>query len=261
MKGGIMIDQAKKFDEAIFHKDTVIGEFSGRDSVAAILKAFEREDVNYILPVASFAATEYGDFNILYDNYEKTLAYVNDHFKGKKVLYPLYEYNRPDLWHLLNGRNMAILAEKYGFTSPCIGCHLYFHLTKIPFAQYFSKRIISGERDSHDGKLKVNQLNISLETYKAVLKDLGFELLMPLQHESSGQAVQDLIGWDWAEGADHPKCVLSGNYRDIHNKAIYKEDQLNLYLDNFLKPSGRLIGQYLIGNLSLEEVKDRMKSL
>lgn len=257
-----MIEQAKKeFDETLYHKETVIGEFSGRDSVAAILKAFESDDVNYILPVATLAATEYGDFNILYENYEKTLIYVKEHFKGKKVLYPLYEYNRPDLWHLLNGRNMAIVAEKFGFTSPCIGCHLYFHLTKIPFAKHFSKRIISGERDSHDGKLKVNQLNISLESYKSVLKDLGFELLMPLQHEASGQAIQDLIGWDWAEGADHPKCVLSGNYRDIHNKAIYKEDKLTLYLEQFLKPAGYLIGQYLLEKISLDDVKDGMKNI
>ena len=35
--------------------DVVIGEFAGRDSVAAIIKALEDESINRILPVASFS--------------------------------------------------------------------------------------------------------------------------------------------------------------------------------------------------------------
>ncbi len=62
-----MIENAiKEFDPKNYNKKTVIGEFSGRDSVAAILKAFEDEDIDYILPVATFAGTEYGDFNVIY---------------------------------------------------------------------------------------------------------------------------------------------------------------------------------------------------
>lgn len=45
--------------------DTVIGEFAGRDSVAAILKALEDDSITNILPIATFAPTEYGDFEIL----------------------------------------------------------------------------------------------------------------------------------------------------------------------------------------------------
>jgi len=45
------------FDETKYHPSTVVGEFSGRDSVAAIMKAFESEDIKYILPVASFAGS------------------------------------------------------------------------------------------------------------------------------------------------------------------------------------------------------------
>ncbi|MBN2795038.1 MAG: hypothetical protein JXR88_06505 [Clostridia bacterium] len=257
-----MIENAKKdFDYTLYDPSTVIGEFSGRDSVAAILKAFEREDINYVLPVASFSSTEYGDFNTIYNNYEKTLAYVNKHFKGKKILYPLYEYNRPDLWHLFIGRKMSLITERYGFISPCIGCHLYFHLTKIPFARFLSKRIISGERDSHDGKLKVNQLNESLETYKEVLNSLGYELIMPLQHEILGKAIQDLIGWTWEEGEDHPKCVLSGNYRDKKNKAIFDMNQMISYFEEYLKPAGQIVGQHLLNELNLDELKVALNQL
>ena len=54
-------------------KDTIIGEFAGRDSVAAILKAMEDSSIRNILPVASFSPTEYGNIQILESNYEKML--------------------------------------------------------------------------------------------------------------------------------------------------------------------------------------------
>ena len=46
-------------------KDTVVGEFAGRDSVAAIIKALEDDSIDKVLPVASFSPTEYGDFKSL----------------------------------------------------------------------------------------------------------------------------------------------------------------------------------------------------
>lgn len=70
-------------------KDTVIGEFAGRDSVAAILKAMEDDSINNILPVASFAPTEYGNFEILESNYEKMIERTNKHTARKKPSIPL----------------------------------------------------------------------------------------------------------------------------------------------------------------------------
>lgn len=257
-----MIDKAlQHFNASDYHTSTVIGEFSGRDSVAAILKAFEDESINYILPIATFSGTEYGDYNSIYENYIKTKTYVDEKFKGKKILYPLIEYNRSDIWHMMNGKVITQLNKKYGFYNPCIGCHLYFHLTKLPFASMLSKRIISGERASHDGRIKVNQLELTLSCYKDVLGDLGYELLMPLEHESSGDQVQNLIGWTWDEGADHPKCILSGNYRDSDGRALYDEDLLKRFLKEYIGPIGDVVGRYLLGATTLETVHKTMKEL
>lgn len=253
-----MINKAiQTFEPEQYDVTTVIGEFSGRDSVAAIIKAFEREDINYILPVATFAGTEYGDANTLYENYEKLQSEIKKRYGNRKVLYPLHEYNRSDLWHQMNGRVMTQLIEKYHFYTPCIGCHLYFHLTKIPFAKPLSKRIISGERASHDGRLKLNQLNESLETYKTILDQLGYELIMPLQNETSGEGVQKLIDWQWDEGKDHPKCVLSGNYRDAKGKALYDGDALSKFLAGYLTDMGLLVGKYFNGDFDLETLKEK----
>lgn len=241
-----MIKEAiKKFNASDYDPTTVIGEFSGRDSVAAIMKALEDPTIEYILPVATFAGTEYGDYDVLYDNYERMLAIVKERYGNQKTIYPLLEYSNMDLWSLMNGRMVALNTAKHGYSTPCIGCHLYFHLTKLPFALPLSGRIISGERASHDGRIKVNQLDECLDSYQSVIEACGCTLLMPIRDTSLGDEVEHLIGWEWAEGKDHPKCVLSGNYRDEKGKAIYDSQQLETYLRESLIPLGKKIGKYM----------------
>lgn len=241
-----MIKEAiKDFNASDYNPATVIGEFSGRDSVAAIMKAFEDPSVQYILPVATFAGTEYGDFDVLFENYKKMVEIVKARYGDQKTIYPLIEYSNKDIWALMNGRMIALNANEHGYMTPCIGCHLYFHLTKLPFALALSGRIISGERASHDGRIKVNQLDDSLDSYQDVIKACGGELLMPIRDISNGEEIESLIGWEWEEGQDHPKCVLSGNYRDEAGKAIYDEEELKSYLKEGLIPLGRMIGQRL----------------
>jgi hypothetical protein len=242
-------------------KSTVIGEFSGRDSVAAIMKAYEFDDVTHILPVATFAGTEYGDFDVIYENYEKLIEEVSKRYGDKKVLYPLVEYNDEKLWHLLNGRFTTLLIEKFGFYNPCIGCHLYFHLTKLKFAKGLSKRIISGERSSHDGRVKVNQLDETLSSYRNVLTRLGYELLMPIQYLESGEEIVSLIGWHWEEGKAHPKCVLSGNYRDVFGKAVYDEKALSEFLLEYIEGIGYLAGRYVLGEISYSDLDNAIKEI
>lgn len=249
-----MIDQIKnKYDESLYHPETVVGEFSGRDSVAAILKAYE-EGTKYILPIATFAGTEYGDFNSIFRNYQKLAKRVESLYGQDKVLYPLIEYNDQYLWRLINGRFISRMVEKFGFYNPCLGCHLYFHLTKLPFAKKLSKKIISGERESHDGKIKVNQLHDTLETYKAVLKVMNYELIMPLQTIKDGHKVEELIGWDWQEGKDHPKCVLSGNYRDHSGKAIYDQAEHSYFLDQYIYEMGIQFARYVLKEIDEEQL-------
>ncbi len=258
-----MISKAlHRFNPLDYDKTTVIGEFSGRDSVAAILKAFEDDKINYILPVATFAGTEYGDFDAIYDNYLHLKLRVQALFGNRKTLYPLLEYSREDIWALMNGRTANMLQDKFGFYSHCIGCHLYFHLTKLEFAKALSGTIISGERTSHDGRVKVNQLPQSLDTFVKVIGALGCKLIMPLRDIEDGDQVEALIGWDWKEGVAHPACVLSGNYRDGFGVARYDKDGFERLLEEFLYPAGVLIGRYLSdGESDLAALKKEVLSL
>lgn len=258
-----MITKAlQSFNPKNYDPRTVIGEFSGRDSVAAIMKAFESDDINYVLPVASFAGSEYGDFDEIYRNFESVQKVVKDRYGKTKVLYPLLEYNREDLWHLMNGRFLAKVTKKFGFVTPCIGCHLYFHLIKLNFAKNLSNRVISGERESHDGRIKLNQHSLSLDAYINVMKYFDVELLMPIRRVGDGKIIEDLIGFSWVEGKGHPKCVLSGNYRDVNGKAIIDLKQLQNYLENYLVILGQMVGEYILDHdEDMDELREKIQRI
>lgn len=227
-------------------KDTVIGEFSGRDSVAAIIKVLEDDHINHVLPVASFAATEYGDPTSLEDNYLQMIERVKELYGSKKTIHPLIYYSNPDLWSTINGRFVELINRKFGFYTPCIGCHAYFHLLRIPMALQLGKKIISGEREDHDGKVKVNQLGSCLDIYQEITAHFGVELLMPLRYMDKGEDVEGLIGWQWQEGKNHPDCIYSGNYRDAKGKALYDEKKVKSFLGDYLLPLCIQLGELLI---------------
>ncbi len=227
-------------------KDTVIGEFAGRDSVAAIMKALEDESIVNILPIASFAPTEYGDFDILKTNYEQMLLRIQKLYGDRKKIFPLLFYSNSNLWSVINGRFLDFNVKNFGVYTPCIGCHAYFHLVRIPLALKLGARIISGERESHDGRIKLNQTAESLDTYIKIAKHFGVELIMPIRHMKDGGEVKELIGWDWEEGKAHQSCAFSGNYLSVDGSVDYDKEKVNKYLDLFLYPICTVLGKVLI---------------
>lgn len=217
-------------------KDTAIGEFSGRDSAAAIIKAMERGDINDVLPVASFAGTEYGNLDAIRENHALLVEQIDRMYGGSKKVHELVVYSNPQLWSVINGRFATMLIERFGFYNPCIGCHAYFHILRIPMALKLGRKIIAGEREYHDNRIKVNQLPRSLDTYKRIVESFGVELVEPLRKTYSGNDISEIIGWEWAEGSKHPECVYSGNYNDASGNAIFDETQLDRFLEDYLYP-------------------------
>ena len=243
--------------------DTLIGEFSGRDSAAAIIKVLEQEEYNHLLPVASFAGTEYGEDRILKENHRHTAKRLRSLHGEDKKFYPLLFYSSPALWSVINGRFTSLVIEKYGFYTPCIGCHAYFHILRLPLALKLGKKIVSGERESHDGRLKVNQLPLCLNFYKDIISYFGAELLLPLQHIHQGGKIEEILGWKWQEGKSHPDCVFSGNYRDLEGKTRIKEEQIKEYLEGFLKPVIIKVTAMFLekNNVSKEELLKEVESI
>jgi len=125
-----------------------------------------------------------------------------------------------------------------------------------------SNKVISGERESHDGKIKINQYSLSLDAYIKVMEYFDVELIMPIRNVKDSETIENLIGFHWVEGKNHPKCVLSGNYRNNTGQAILNIEELRNYLENHLIVLGQVVGEYLLDRKrSLENLKERIQEI
>lgn len=215
-----------------------IGEVAGRDSAAAIIKAAPYDSIEAILPTLVYTGTEYGNWATTYENVD----YIGDLVKrnyGKKFYEPVL-LGDAELWWALNGRFLSSLVERFGFYSPCIGCHLYMHLVRIPLARELGcTKIISGERTKHDRKIKINQTDIALDAYKEVLDFAGVELILPVREIFSGKEIDALVGGNWNEGQKQLQCVLKGNYKCTDDRVLYDERKAKKFLDSYIVPVGK----------------------
>ena len=222
-----------------------IVEMAGRDSVAAAIMGVEEHGFTDLLPTYVYTGTEYG-------KWESVLTAV-DRLKQKlpkKIrVHDLLVFGSPASWKTLNGRYSTRLIKKYGFFTPCIGCHLYLHSMRIPMAVLLgNKPIISGERESHDGRIKINQVSEALDAYMKLSGKFSIPLLMPLRQIKEGSQVEEIIGIEWEQDREQLECVLSGNYRDLEGNNAVKIEDAKILLDEFLVPCAeKIVKGYLDG--------------
>jgi len=222
-------------ENGIKQKDIAVGEFSGRDSVAAIIKAVE-DGNQVILPIVAFTGTDYGNINIFYKNWEITNKRMKEISKDS-ILLPLHFIFEPKLWNALNGRWVVLLFKKYGYYSPCIGCHAYLRIIRIPTAKHLGSKIISGERLHHNGDFKIDQIEEVLNAYERICREFNVDLLLPVRDIKEGKKIKEIIGDEWEQGEKQFSCVLSGNYRDKEGKVIFEKEKIEDMLNNYILPT------------------------
>jgi len=132
-----------------------------------------------------------------------------------------------------------------------VGCHLYFHTVRIPLSIILGEApIIAGEREKHDGAIKVNQVSEALDVYQNIANDFGVRLLLPLRHVVEGARITDILGFEWHAGQEQLGCVLSGNYRRLDGGVETTAQQVQRYLAEFAEPCAKkIIGSYVTGDI------------
>jgi hypothetical protein len=213
--------------------------------------AVEKEGFTDLLPTYVYTGTEHGAWSSVGDAVKRLSARLPE-----IRVHPLLLMGSPRFWQALNGRFMSELVARFGFLSPCIGCHLYLHSVRIPLAVTLGRvPIISGERERHNGAVKINQIGEALCRYEDMAGEFGIRLLLPLQHISDGHQIGEILGLEWEEGKEQLGCVLSGNYRGPDGNVTLTVEQAAQYLDTFACPVTReIIRAYLKG-----EVPDHLK--
>ena len=227
-------------EKAIFYRKQpglAIVEMAGRDSVAAAVVAVRTEGFTDLLPTYAYTGTEHGPWFSVTEAVQR----LHDRLPETRI-HDLVVLGSPRFWHALNGRFISELISRYGFFTPCVGCHLYLHAVRMPLAVTLGKvPVIAGEREYHDGAVKINQTATALDCYQDLAKTFQVPLLFPLRHIDKGKEIEHILGFDWKQGDEQLGCVLSGNYRDLHQQVNITEEKIHAYLREFAFPLAQKI--------------------
>lgn len=214
-----------------------IVEIAGRDSVAAAVAAVRERGFRELVPTIAFTGTETGDREAPMRAVATLRALVSD----TAIVHDPVALSDPALWSAMNARPCAEVRRRFGVCSPCLACHLYLHLLRVPLAwSHGNAPVIAGERDSHDGRIKLSQLPEGIEAAGRVLSYAGIELIQPIR-KASGAEVAELVGGDWDQEAEQLGCQLSGNYVNFDGTVDYDAEGYHRYVVEYFEPMGRAI--------------------
>ncbi|MFU8891645.1 MAG: hypothetical protein ACNA76_08390 [Anaerosomatales bacterium] len=212
----------------------VIAEIAGRDSVAAAIVAVRERGFTRVLPTIAHTGTETGDPEAPLRAVDTLARMLGPECE---VLEPL-TLTDPTLWAAMNARYAAGVRSRYGSWSPCLACHLYLHLLRVPVSwDRGNAPVIAGERDTHDGRLKLSQLAAGIDASVRVLAHAGVELIEPIR-QASGTDVADIVGEGWEQDGGQLGCVLSGNYVELDGSVRHDEAAYERYVSGFFEPVG-----------------------
>lgn len=218
--------------ELISKDSTAIVDVSGKDSFAASILGFQEYGIKRAIPVIVYNQVQYGNWHALLNNAKLLKNVINKRFNG--IVYEPIVIGDLDYWWILNGRYISEIIHKFGFYSPCLNCHLYFHSTRGFLAKAIGcTTIISGERESHDGKHKINQLPVSIDFYSKLLKNFGITHMNPVRYIESAPEIRKIVQIDWGEGANQPKCIFSSNYVNCDGTIQFDSSKIEEFFSEF----------------------------
>lgn len=214
-----------------------IVEIAGRDSVAAAVAAVRERGFRELVPTIAFTGTETGDREAPM----RAVAALRALVGNRTVVHDPVALSDPSLWSAMNARPSAEVRRRFGVCSPCLACHLYLHLLRVPLAwSHDNAPVIAGERDSHDGRMKLSQVPEGIEASARVLGYAGIELLLPIR-DASGGDIAELVGGDWDQEAAQLGCQLSGNYVNFDGTVDFDAEGYRRYVAEYFEPMGRAI--------------------
>lgn len=234
---------------------TYIAEIAGKDSIAAVHKIMREQPVDVIIPTIVYTSTEYGDLSA----YTKSIKYLAKCGKqyGVTVADTLTLHDET-LWNYICIRYQNQAFAHYGFFTPCIMCHFFAHLLRVPvYLEKAGSGIITGERYSHKGKVKANQQYDTIECFRTLFNRHGIPLIQPLiQIEDTAVVENEISDYSNISSINDVKCILSGNMTGFSISDSEYLSKQKRYLNKFVEP----VGEYLL-NCYMKHEQIRYKEL
>ncbi len=210
-----------------------IAEVAGKDSIAAIVQIAKNVKNFSILGIGINHRSFFGNLNEPLEHFE----YITTNKSKFTLTNTQFMYlDVSSLFDLLIVRTMAIVQKYFHYYSPCPACHLFFHMMRVPIARHLSiSRFITGERDFHGTRKKLNQLPEILDLFKELLEREKIHLLQPLKSITQDKEIFTLLGKDWSSATPY-KCSFSGNYYDENGQIPYETQDVLDALIKFYYP-------------------------
>jgi len=244
-------------------KYLAIVEIAGRDSIAAAIKAAQERLIDAFLPTLAYNGAQYGSL----ESVEFALDLLA-HRVGRERVCDLVIIGSPPFWQALTVRFADLLTERFGFYTPYVACHLYIHAVRVPLAKHLNcKLIISGERESHNGAIKLNQTPFVLDRYAQLTAHFEIELYQPLRKVQSGAEIERLLGEPWPAGQRQLHCMLSGNYKnpdgsvDFGPGRRFSDEKSANFLDHYALPLARVCLEKIVHGKSINYEAEAVKIL
>jgi hypothetical protein len=218
-------------------KPIVLTDFAGRDSVAAAMAYLEDNPSGTLVPVGDMVPTRFGDWSVYESNWVGLRDQVAKRFPDVVVV-PWFAMEDVDAWRLLNGRYINALIARFGFFTPCLGCHLHFYMMRTVLAEVLGATVLlSGEKEVHrHGRRKANQTEEAVQAYRRFSDSHGVDQRFPIHKVASEQEMARLLGDGWKEGERQLPCVMSGNDRSPGGTLLMTPNQVAEYMDHFAVP-------------------------
>ena len=229
-------------DYRIIGDRVLVTDFAGRDSIAACMQILKDEEIDTVIPIGDIVPSRYGNTDSYYQNWN-TLAHLIEKNHLNIDLKPWFIVDGQDFWKTLNERYVPQIMKKYGWFTPCTGCHFHFYAMRsvlVKILGYDNIILASGEKKLHkNGKRKANQTDAAVKAYEKFSLERGVDHRFPIHNFRTEEEIVSLIGEEWEEGGSQMSCIHSGNDRDEEGQLKYTDEQISEMMVEYILPMGK----------------------
>ena len=226
-------------------KGVYIAELAGKDSIAAMKVIIDCFSPKIIVPVAIDIGVERGGDEAPAQNVKLLRDLLLKEKKAHKttkavdvVITEIVEIDFSRLYNRLVLQTMGEFQQCFPFFSPCPPCHFFLHYCRVPIAQFLGvNAIITGERELHDDRVKINQTSDLLSFFVDYFeREENLKLMQPLRKINRSKEIHDVLNKSWNLEGIQKSCIFSGNYRDTKGKVFGASEDWVGALKDFYAP-------------------------